>query len=907
MNRTLQQVLENDTGNYILPFFWQHGESEEVLRKYMGVIQDANINEVCLEARPHPDFAGPGWWHDVDILLDEARRRGMRVWILDDAHFPTGQAAGKMIEHDISLQKQYIMFQMMEVNGPTPQMSFDILAAVNWRSPFADMAGDSVFNQDPFKTWYEDNSLVKVVAYPYTSTGRLAMDGVELTGLVDEKGQFTWDVPEGKWAVYIYYLTRNGGGKCGYINMVSDASCQVQIEEVYEPHYEHYRQYFGNVLAGFFSDEPCIGNCIGFDFDEIVGKKKMPLPWSEELSEALRARLGEDWGIYMAALWMDMEDKARTAKVRYAYMDIVSRLVARCFSRKLGDWCQERGVEYIGHIVEDKNQHARLGSSQGHFFRAMEGQHMSGIDDIGGQVMPEGEHVGRRGFAGAPGASGEFYHFELGKLGTSYAHIDPRKQGRTMCEIFGAYGWSEGVHLEKYLTDHFLVRGVNRFVPHAFSGKDFPDPDCPPHFYAHGNNPQYRHFGKLMGYMNRMCHVINDGRSVAPAAVLYHGEAEWAGKCMLNESVCAELMENQIDLDILPSDVFVKREHYKTDTTKGLSVNGNVYRVFIIPYAEYITEAVARFVIEAGENDYPVIFVEDYPSGISDLWEDDRELVQAVKESGARTVALGDLACTVREMGLAEISIVPEYKQLRYYHYEKEDAVFYVLNNESTGKTYAGEITLPWGGQFEQEDVVLYEAMKNRLYHVPVRVEGDRLYVDLQIAPYEEVVLVLEKGIGNRDIPVWKKPRTVIKAVEGPWKISVAEALQYPEFTAVGEIEILRSFGELRPNFSGFIAYENTFLLEEAAEELVMTITDAYEGVEVWVNGQNAGMAITRPYEFEIGSLVMPGENQLRIEVATTLQRKMSGKGDMMAMLTGVAPMEPTGLVGEVLLERYTR
>lgn len=60
----------------------------------------------------------------------------------------------------------------------------------------------------------------------------------------------------------------------------------------------------------------------------------------------------------------------------------------------------------------------------------------------------------------------------------------------------------------------------------------FPDPDCPPHFYAHGHNPQYRHFAALMGYMNRVADLVSGGRA-APAAVLYHGEAEWAGKAML--------------------------------------------------------------------------------------------------------------------------------------------------------------------------------------------------------------------------------------------------------------------------------------------------------------------------------------------------------------------------------------
>ena len=60
----------------IFPFLWMRGESEEVIRTEMEKISESNIRAVCLEARPHPDFAGEGWWHDVDIVLDEAKKRG---------------------------------------------------------------------------------------------------------------------------------------------------------------------------------------------------------------------------------------------------------------------------------------------------------------------------------------------------------------------------------------------------------------------------------------------------------------------------------------------------------------------------------------------------------------------------------------------------------------------------------------------------------------------------------------------------------------------------------------------------------------------------------------------------------------------------------------------------------------
>ena len=84
--------FKEKTGDYIFPFLWLHGESEDVLRQYVRVIYNANLRSFCVESRPHPDFAGPGWWHDMDIILNEAAKHAMRVWILDDSHFPTGFA-----------------------------------------------------------------------------------------------------------------------------------------------------------------------------------------------------------------------------------------------------------------------------------------------------------------------------------------------------------------------------------------------------------------------------------------------------------------------------------------------------------------------------------------------------------------------------------------------------------------------------------------------------------------------------------------------------------------------------------------------------------------------------------------------------------------------------------------------
>ena len=73
MEPRLMDVLQGKEDNYILPFFWQHGEAPEVLEGYMDKIAESGMKGVCIEARPHPEFVKDGWWHDLDLILAKAK------------------------------------------------------------------------------------------------------------------------------------------------------------------------------------------------------------------------------------------------------------------------------------------------------------------------------------------------------------------------------------------------------------------------------------------------------------------------------------------------------------------------------------------------------------------------------------------------------------------------------------------------------------------------------------------------------------------------------------------------------------------------------------------------------------------------------------------------------------------
>ena len=879
INSTVQYLLAGQAENHILPFFWQHGEDEATLRKMMAVIHGANCGAVCVESRPHPDFCGPKWWQDMDVILDEARTRGMKVWILDDSHFPTGFANGALKGKPDALCRQGIFLNCISLDPKAETVTLDLRAEGLLNAPVKAAATpmeEMFFNRPPARIFGDDRIL----------RAELRQNGQshDLTGLL--KGEtLSFSKAPGEAELAVLTVSRNTGYHRDYINMTDRGSVRVLIDEVYESHWQHYRADFGKTIAGFFSDEPELGNGFMYDMDNRLGTRQ-DLPWGAELEAGLAKVLGENWTASLPLLWSE-DISPETARVHAAYMDCLTRLVRRNFSEQIGSWCRDHGVMYIGHVIEDNGHHCKTGSSLGHYFRGLEGQDMAGIDDIGGQVLPQGEDEPllnemrtRR--------DGPFYHYGLAKLAQSAAALEPLKKGRAMCEIFGNYGWTEGVRLEKYLADHFLVRGINYFVPHAFSGAPFPDPDCPPHFYAHGHNPQYRHFGCLMAYMNRAADLTSSGIHRVPAAVLYHGEAEWCDpEAMPFETPGRALYDAQIDFHVIPADLLEEKTVSLPSGENTFRINGQTYRVMIVPGCASLCAAAASGLDLLARAGIPVCFVDRKPGFISETGE---ALPEDLKN--CPIVPLNRLAEYAAGLGFPRPVIAPSSPRLRLLEIQGDTPVVMIVN----------EGTADWTGTLvpsvPMEEAFLYDAWANRCLPAEKAGNGWRLTV----SPLKSLFLVGGTCPAVPSAP--EKPGAEIP-LQG-WVRSVCEGADYPAFSS--PVPTVLPDGvqltDANPEFSGFVRYDCEFELPSDAP-LLLTVASADEGVEVFLNGESRGIQIAPPMVYELSGRA--GVNRLRIEVATTLERECYPLLEGYRKLLAPSPDCAAGLTGKVSLHLLQR
>ncbi len=845
MYRALLDNLQGKTPDAMAPFLWLHWEDDACIVTEIEKIYDSGIRAVCIESRTHEDFCGDGWWEDVALILQECQKRDMKLWILDDKHFPSGYANGAFEEKYQHLRRWEIVERHVDVAGPVADGS---LMSEGWRW---------VPEEDEILGIYA----VRLVPESHDLTG----EAIDLTANQHD-GMVYFDLPEGAWRVFFLVKTRfymRPSGK-NYGDPFDASATDVFLNEVYQKHYDHFAPYFGNTLEGFFSDEPSFGNNSARGFTTPMGQHTATYPWTDALrSGDLDKLLG---------LWYEWDDKS--SQIRIDYMNRITQLYSLNFNKPIADWCHDHGVKYIGHVIEDNNAHTMTGAGTGHYFRSLRWQDMSGIDVVLHQLRPGLTEYPTAGLVTYRHMNNKFFHYILAKLGSSAAHLESNKNGMAMCEIFGAYGWAEDTKMMKWLADHMMVRGINYFVPHAFSPKDN-DRDCPPNFYARGKNPQYPYFRELIGYMDRVLHMLRGGTHQASCLVLYDAEAAWTGKEYCDdEDVAKVLYDNQIDYDLIPADYLEQVEG-----NSGMAcINGESYGAVIVPYASYLSEETVKRINRLMDQGIWVVFAD----GISEQVQQHLEHIPAV-------VSVADLADHLWKSGCCDVVPDREDAYLRFTHRKIAEQDVYFFVNEATDHVIDMEVSLK---AFDGGEYCTYDALKN----TAVRRNGSSGKVHLHLPPYQSV-FVLTGPVPEDILPKQELALGSIQKLEPIFTISLRRAGEdaFVPCKQTSQLENITGRNGM-PDFSGDIRYE--FMLNtEKADRCILSLGQVGGTVRLEVNGKTAGTGIVPPFEFDITDHMQEGENKLAVTVSNHLGYQERDPFSRYMMF------EPSGLLGPVELK----
>ncbi len=870
-----ERFVSDEPPRSLFPLLWLHGapeETEEALRREIRAMEEGGCGGFVIESRPHADYLGEGWWRDVGICLDEARRLGMDVWMFDEEYYPSGIAGGKVLER-------------------MPDYRMQVLTKTSFLW--------SAEGEEP-EAMPLDGELFKIVCVPEERGERAAFaQWTEWQAWARERREAG---EAASWTVHVIGVKPSWSGRM-FDKMVDYLSPEVTdcfIELTYEATKRRFPEYWGTTLKGFFGDETSFENFGSYDV--LFGEETPCFPWPSSVRHTFEQRCGYDLYGCVEALWLD-EDEENTASFRTDFMDHLTKLFSENFFARIQRWCHANGVRFIGHVVEDNRAHMNHGFGVGHFFRTTKHFDMGGYDFVLRQVDSEQksssyeEHFPQfKTYRDRPYP--DFFHYTLAKLAQSAAHLEVGTS-LVMCENFGAYGWDLGLREMKWLTDWMTARGTNWYVPHAFS-PIFPDPDCPPHFYAGGRNPQWPYFRQWGDYANRSCLMLREARHVAPIAVLYPAEAHWGGDENELDGVCKVLMQSQYDFDILSMDLLVDEDRCE--------IGGGTLRIRDERFSVVVLPGIVR--LPASVRERLKAFIRSGGKVVS---------VNRAAVEGGEPVGLDELAERLSHWLAPGVGTTKPFPELRFCHYEKSGLQIFFLNNESVEETFEDIVAFPADGVAER-----WTPMDGKIEKLPLYDRaGDRIRAPIRLEPYESCFIIVDPDgdghggsaaelglstdewhraqrtedgnlhlkirIGERRVEEWRATAVRSSLLEAP----APDSARLSGLGDWGRMEGMEAF-------CGSVDYEASFELDSLKESYALDLGEVGEIAALAVNGQELSPRLCPPYRWVLPpEALKSGENRLRVTVTNTLGpyfREDDFRRDVPA---------PAGLIGPVTLTAW--
>ena len=901
----------------IAPFFGLHPkDTKEELVKRLLPLKKRGFHKVTVEYSARPGTLEQARFDEIffeaaEELCVALKELGMSFWLQDAAPFPSGNANGALERTENRKKgKCFVEERHVDVTGPRKN------AIVRVHNLLHMVYGGNL--KDPSElAKLETRDLLAVTACRLNAGHKLVDSSfVRLDSFV-KNGFLEWDVPKGHWRIFVLYTTFENHGRKNFINLLSEESVALQIEQVHMPVYEHLKDHLGKEWNGFFYDEPEIGNteegCYD-NFNILPGRRQkvandmISMPWSLEMSYEMEER-DSDWILHLPYLYYDGEGAEHS--FRYLYMDAVTELVKENYNGQVHRWMREQQIPYIGHVLEDENSHSRLGCGCGNFFRVEYHQDMAGVDLISAQIMPGADRG--NSWYGAGNGDGEFYHYMLAKLASSEAHINPHKNNQSFCEAMGVYGPMNSPKYKKFLIDHLLVNGISRFIFGDSDNYGLPD----------------AYVEQISSYTDWMSYLMGSSEPVRKTAVLYHAQMEWAGWTEFSQRAAGELARHQISYDLIPADVFTYPDCYDADFTDGLKVNGNSYQVLVIPGCEYLPLAVEQFINDRKKNPVPVFVTERVPEKCC-------ETGKRIRFTDIRVVKTEQLAEQIKPFTEEALQIENLAPWVRVEELQHSGRTIWLLHNEAPADGILLKLSVGAGGKalvawnpltMECEEICETGGDTERT-HVSLYLEQFELKILSEMQDYMEMLELYQKE-GENAIDTCLDEKMIYK---GGWNSSRKDAgvedtenrmilentgwnIQVDGIQKPLSCNFLTDLGEeafLGRDFSGCILYKKRFYWSEQEknrkERYILDLGSVYETAEVLINGKNIGFRFTPPYRFDITGVLKTGENILEITVYNnTVNRKGGGFLGLSYENFNASPvfiMEPSGLLGPVTICR---
>lgn len=659
MSNIWDQLL-HPTNNYRSIPFWSWNDKLEIaeLERQIEEMHKAGIGGFFMHARGglQTPYMGDEWMEAIRACIVKGKELGMSPLLYDENGWPSGFADGQVPAKGLAYQQKKLVYE---------------------HAPFQSPADHTI-------TYYEETE-----------------SGYRLLGQKDV----------GKAKLRIYYEVNPF-----YIDTLSKMAVQAFIDSTYEVYWERFGEEFGDVIKGFFTDEPQFA--------------RGHLPWSFELEAAFQAANGYDLKEALPALFLQVDG---CAKARYDYWACVTDMFTKAYAKQIGDWCESKGWSFTGHVVDEQALMIQV-TSVGDPMAFYEHLHMPGCDWLGRFIGDEPI---------VPKQVGSVAH-QLGK-----------KQSIT--ETFGCSGWDISFEDLKRIGEWQFVHGITMICQHlqSYSLKGLRKRDYPPSLFV--QQPWWEDYKGFNDYFARLSMLLSEGTRQVEVLLLHPIRSAWTLQRGIDRSEITPFHTAFAQLSRWMCQAFIEHDYGSESIMEGhglvkdgqFIIGEAAYRVVVLPPSVTISRTTLTLLKQFVQQGGQLIACAPYPKLVEGELNSELEqmLVQASKPDWSSEAIVGAItkvsAPSIRMTDENGAAVAVDTVNVQTLELEGS-CLYYVVNSGQEGYAQV-EIELLRKGK-----VTLIDLASGEIGCLEQEESADGIRVQLPLHPGQSYMLKLEPQLGQQ-------------------------------------------------------------------------------------------------------------------------------------------------------------
>ena len=637
-----------------------------------------------------------------------------------------------------------------------------------------------------------------------------------------------------------------------------------------------------NRFAEAFQDKPLHVRAFFNDSYEVYGAN-----WTDEFLQSFERIKGYRLQDHLLDFAGKGKNEAKTAGLKSDYREVVNALLAQNFLIPFTNFA---------------HRYSAISKNQAH------GSPGNLIDLYADTDIAECETFGSSSFD-IPGLRRDTADIRnvdpdpmMAKFATSATNVYGKKYTSSETFTWLTEHFKTSLSQTKPEVEQLFLAGVNHVFYHGttYSPKNVPFPGWL--FYASVNfvpqNSFWDHLTGLNQYITRVQSILQSTRADNELLVYWPIYDIWNNAKGMDKA----LKVHDVDEWLHPTQFYkqsvqLQKRGYSFDfaTDKilaGTTVNDGKlqtskdaipYRAIYIPACHYFSEVTLQKILEMANQGATVIFQQlpqEIP-GYSQL-EERRTLFNKLiaslgfeKDKANQYTAFGRgkiYLTTDVNSALETEEIAPERINQTGLKFSRraagKDRYYYLVNH--SGQTVDRNITL----NAQASHYSLLDPQTGQTYQLPSANGKIRVQIP---SGYSWIVLASAQQAGE---PFrYQDELNQVAQLDRDWKMSfIAGGPVLPKAKKLDHLSSWTDWGDQDAvNFSGTGAYETTISInKDQSKSYLLKLGRVAESAKVYINGKEAGLLWSIPFQLDITTMLVNGENKIRVEVANLMANRIS-------------------------------